>query len=64
MTIFSIALVFVLAADIAKVVLAGRLRKRLTVKNITLLNRINGIILIGFGVALIIGLMVYRSNEG
>jgi threonine/homoserine/homoserine lactone efflux protein len=55
--IFSIALIFVLVSDIAKVILAGRLRKRLTVKNITLLNRINGMILIGFGIALIIGLV-------
>jgi len=55
--IFSIALVFVLASDILKVILAGRLGKRLTVKNITLLNKINGMILIGFGVALIVGLM-------
>lgn len=55
--IFSIALAFVLAADILKVILAGRLRKRLTVKNISLLNRINGMILIGFGVALIVGLL-------
>ncbi|HEU4471404.1 MAG TPA: LysE family transporter [Flavisolibacter sp.] len=59
LTIFSIALIFVLAADILKVVLAGRLRQRLTVKNIALLNRINGFILIGFGIALIIGLLFY-----
>ena len=64
MTIFSIALVFVLAADIAKVVLAGRLRTRLTIKNITLLNRINGIILIGFGVALMVGLLIYKETQG
>ncbi|MFL5772124.1 MAG: LysE family translocator, partial [Flavisolibacter sp.] len=57
--IFSIALIFVLASDIAKVILAGRLRKRLTVKNITLLNKINGMILIGFGISLIIGLMFF-----
>jgi threonine/homoserine/homoserine lactone efflux protein len=55
--IFSIALAFVLTSDILKVILAGRLRKRLTVKNISLLNRINGMILIGFGVALIAGLL-------
>jgi threonine/homoserine/homoserine lactone efflux protein len=60
--IFSIALIFVLATDIAKVMLAGRLRSRLTVKNITLLNRINGIILIGFGVALIAGLLFYHPE--
>lgn len=60
--IFSIALVFVLLADIAKVVLAGRLRTRLTVKNIALLNKVNGIILIGFGVALIVGLLFYHAH--
>lgn len=57
--IFSIALLFVLSADITKVILAERLRTRLTIKNISLLNRINGIILIGFGIALIIGLMFF-----
>lgn len=61
LTIFSIALVFVLAMDILKVVLAGKLRQRLTIKNIALLNRINGMILIGFGVALIAGLLFYRQ---
>jgi threonine/homoserine/homoserine lactone efflux protein len=60
LVIFSIALAFVLAADIAKVVLAGKLRSKLTVKTISLLNRINGMILIGFGIALIAGLLFYR----
>lgn len=59
-TIFTTALIFVLSADILKVILAGRLRERLTVKNISLLNRINGIILIGFGLALIAGLIFYK----
>lgn len=57
--IFAVALGFVLASDIAKVVLAGKLRKRLTIKNIALLNRINGIILIGFALALIAGVLFY-----
>jgi threonine/homoserine/homoserine lactone efflux protein len=57
--IFGIALSLVLAGDITKVILAGNLRKRLTLKNIQLINRINGVILIGFGVALIIGLLFY-----
>jgi threonine/homoserine/homoserine lactone efflux protein len=60
--IFSTALLFVLATDIAKVVLAGKLRKKLTVKNISLLNRINGVILIGFGIALIAGLLFYHPE--
>ena len=60
--IFGIALCFVLATDIVKVVLAGKLRQRLTPKNIHLINRINGIILIGFGIALIGGLMFYGNH--
>ena len=60
--IFSIALGLVLAGDIAKVILAGKLRRRLTLKNIQLINRINGVILIGFGVALIIGLLFYGQH--
>jgi threonine/homoserine/homoserine lactone efflux protein len=57
--IFSIALGLVLIGDITKVVLAGKLRERLTLKNIHLINRLNGVILIGFGIALIVGLMFY-----
>lgn len=57
--IFSIALALVLIGDITKVLLAGKLRKRLTVKNIHHINRINGIILIGFGLALLVGLLFY-----
>lgn len=60
--IFSIALGLVLAGDIAKVVLAGKLRERLTLKNIHFINRVNGIILMGFGVALIIGLLFYSRH--
>jgi threonine/homoserine/homoserine lactone efflux protein len=60
--IFGIALGIVLAGDIVKVVLAGKLRQRLTLKNIHLLNRINGIILIGFGIALLGGLLFYGNN--
>lgn len=60
--LFGIALSFVFLADIAKVFLADKLRKRLNTKNILLLNRINGFILIGFGIALIIGLLLYNQQ--
>jgi len=60
--IFSIAFGLVLAGDIAKVILAGKLRTRLTLKNIQLINRVNGIILIGFGIALIVGLLLYGQH--
>lgn len=61
-TIFSIALGLVLAGDVAKVILAGKLRSRLTLKNIQMINRVNGIILIGFGIALIVGLLFYGQH--
>ena len=55
--IFTACLAVVLALDIAKVMLAGKIRNRLTPHNIHILNRINGIILVGFGIALIWGLL-------
>ncbi len=62
-TIFTICLLFVLSTDIAKVMLAGKIRNRLTPHNIHNINRLNGIILIGFGIALIWGLLAY-ANKG
>jgi threonine/homoserine/homoserine lactone efflux protein len=49
---YALCLLIVLASDIAKVMLAGKIRNRLTPHNIHIINRINGIILIGFGLAL------------
>jgi threonine/homoserine/homoserine lactone efflux protein len=60
--IFIICLGMVLSADIAKVMLAGRIRSRLTPHNIHIINRVNGLILIGFGLALIWGLLTYGSR--
>ncbi len=60
--IFTTALLFVLSSDIAKVMLAGKIRNRLTPHNIHNINRLNGIILIGFGVALIWGLLAYGGG--
>lgn len=60
--IFSIALIFNLGIDILKVLLADKLRQRLTPKNIHVINRINGIILIGFGIALVWGLLFYTGK--
>lgn len=50
--VFGTCLVFVLLSDILKVVLAGKLRSRLTAKNLHYINKLSGLILIGFGVAL------------
>lgn len=51
--IFTTALLIALAADVAKVLLASKLRERMTVKNIHLVNQINGIILVAFGLFII-----------
>ncbi len=60
--IFATCLLIVLAADITKVMLAGKIRNRLTPHNIQLINRINGIILIGFSIALVAGLLLYKPH--
>lgn len=63
LVIFITCLVLVLAGDIAKVMLAGKIRNRLTPRNIHIINRVNGFILVFFGIALIWGLLWY-SNRG
>jgi threonine/homoserine/homoserine lactone efflux protein len=60
--IFTTCLLMVLCADITKVMLAGKIRNRLTPHNIQLINRINGIILIGFSIALVIGLLLFKPQ--
>lgn len=60
--IFTTCLAFMLSTDILKVMLAGKIRNRLTPHNIHIINRINGIILIIFGIALIWGLIVYGKR--
>ena len=52
--IFAIALLISMGADVSKVLLADKIRQRMTPKNIHLINRINGLILIGFGIVIII----------
>ncbi len=58
--LFLTCLLLVLSSDVTKVLLANKIRNKLTPHNIHLINRINGIILVGFGFALIWGLMVYQ----
>ena len=60
--IFTTCLLLVLSIDIAKVMLAGKIRNRLTPHNIHIMNRINGIILIVFGLALVWGLVIYGKK--
>lgn len=56
---FTTCLIFVLIADSAKVLLAGKLRTKLTPHNIHLINKVSGLVLAGFGVALILGTLFY-----
>ena len=60
--IFATCLLFMVSSDTLKVMLAGKIRNRLTPHNIHIINRINGIILIVFGIVLIWGLMVYGKR--
>jgi threonine/homoserine/homoserine lactone efflux protein len=62
LVIFITCLALVLSGDIAKVMLAGKIRNRLTPHNIHLINRINGCVLIFFGIALIWGLLAYAKR--
>lgn len=53
--IFSICLLMNMSADFFKINLAGRLRKKLTDQNITIINRASGLMFIIFGAMLILG---------
>lgn len=57
--IFATALIFNMSADVVKVTLAGKLRKKLTVKNIRLVNKISGLILFVFGTVLLLGVLFF-----
>jgi len=50
--IFSTCLFVNMSADVGKVMMAGRLRSKLTIKTLTVINKIAGALLIIFGVAL------------
>ena len=55
MVIFGTCLCVNISADIGKVFLAHRLRSKLTIHNIRIINKISGLILLLFGAAIIAG---------
>jgi threonine/homoserine/homoserine lactone efflux protein len=59
--IFSVCLLVNMSADVAKVMGAGKLRNKLTLKTLSIINRISGTILIGFGIALLWGVIFYHK---
>ena len=58
--IFTTCIVINTTVDILKVLLAGKIRKSLNEKNISLINKISGLILLSFAAALIFGLFYTR----
>ncbi len=60
--IFLTCLVIVFIFDIVKVLLAGKIRNKLTPHNILIINRVSGVLLIGFGISLIGGLLFYTGK--
>lgn len=61
--IFSTCLFINISADLLKVVLAGKIRNKLNEKNIRLINKISGLILLGFGIALMAGVFYTTRKQ-
>jgi threonine/homoserine/homoserine lactone efflux protein len=59
--LFGSCLAVVFIADLLKVFLANRLRSKLTPNIIHRINQLSGLILIGFGIVLIIGILFYKT---
>lgn len=60
---FASCLSLVFLFDLLKVVLANKLRNRLTLKAVRIINKLSGVLLIVFGALLIAGLLFYRSGS-
>ena len=60
--IFSVCLLINMAADVGKVMMAGNLRKKLTVHNLSNINKISGAILVAFGIALLYGVIFLKHR--
>jgi len=64
LVVYITCLIIVAGFDFLKVMLAGRIRQKLTPHNIHIINRISRMILIGFGVALIWGILEFGDQIG
>jgi threonine/homoserine/homoserine lactone efflux protein len=60
--IFSVCLSVNMMADTGKVLMAGKLTNRLTLRNLSIINKISGTILIGFGIALLWGVIFFAHK--
>ncbi|HXB92428.1 MAG TPA: LysE family transporter, partial [Puia sp.] len=61
--IFSVCLLVNMSADVGKVMMADKLRPKLTIRTLTIINKIAGIILIGFGVALLWSVIFFVAKK-
>jgi threonine/homoserine/homoserine lactone efflux protein len=60
--IFSVCLLVNMGADVGKVMMADKLRSKLTLRTLSVINKISGIILIGFGIALLWGVIFFSHK--
>ncbi len=60
--IFSVCLLVNMAADVGKVMMAGKLRSRMTQHNLSIINKISGTILVGFGIVLLWGVIFFAGK--
>lgn len=60
--IFSVCLLINMAADVGKVMMAGKLRSKLTPRTLSIINKISGTILIGFGIVLLWGVIFFHKK--
>jgi len=61
--IFSVCLLVNMGADVGKVMMAGKLRSRLTLRTLSIINKISGTILIGFGIVLLWGAIFFVKKH-
>jgi threonine/homoserine/homoserine lactone efflux protein len=62
--VFLTALLFNITSDTTKVLLANKIRLKLTPHNIHIINRISGFILIGFGIAIVVTIIIRNAHAG
>jgi threonine/homoserine/homoserine lactone efflux protein len=60
--IFSVCLLVNMSADVGKVMMAGKLRSKLNLRTLSIINKISGTILIGFGIALLWGVIFFAHK--
>jgi threonine/homoserine/homoserine lactone efflux protein len=60
--IFSVCLLINMSADVGKVMMAGKLRNKLTYKTLSVVNKISGSLLIIFGLALAYGVIFLNKK--